>query len=260
MKSIGIALFALLLAAPALAEEPVSTTLAQLIAAPQDYAYREVRLVGQVDNCNAWACALCPAEMTNESLDEHQCLEMEFDGYWGEDSRARSSALLGEMFRFATVEIEASFDPCNMVRTRDNRLCLDRVIHLRDAHVRTIFSRKSALDGLVYWSEVETLSPAQGDERHAMWENFYADHAPWEREVRFFVVNPAHEADPDSGILARGLGCVCRQDSCDGHWPTRWFNGFASPANPFVCTKMEKHREGWRILNGGEPAEWGKNL
>lgn len=266
MKTIWIIFFALWLGGSALADEqlPTSVTLNQLIQSPAEYAFKKVRIEGQVDNCNYWACALCPTDMTNETFDENKCLEMEFDSFGDGELGYRTSALLGEAFRFATIEMEAFFDPNCKVRSVDPHkqfVCIDRVIYLKNAHVLAVHSRKSAIDGLVYWGNYEQLSLANDSEGQAMQAVFFVGKG-WLRggEPRFFVVIETDKSNLTSDILARGLGCVCIEESCEGRWPTRWFSGFNSPANPFVCSKMEKYRHGWQVVNKTAPAQWDTSL
>jgi len=65
-----------------------------------------------------------------------------------------------------------------------------------------------------------------------------------------------------SGTDAKGLACVClAEKGCDGRWPTRFFNGFSTPANLFECHKMTTASDGsWHVIEDSQPPQWAITL
>jgi hypothetical protein len=234
--SISILAFAFCAAASA---EPL--TVHQLMRSPDRYADQTVRVTGQVDNCIARSCSLCPAEMTRETFDAHDCFNLSFDGFPdrdGNDARAQMDAA----FRFATVILEAHFDPGCIERGS----CVDREGGLSDARVMQVIARKPAAEGLVSWyREGRLLDPGPEDRRlmTAEWDKLAG--RP-DTGLKLFIVE---DYSLQHGNMREvGLGCVCYAQSCDGTWPAHYFGGFNAPGNPYRCYEMAKFADGWELL------------
>ena len=253
----GIAMMAMVGAA--FADPPVPVTIEQLLQAPAVYADKQVLVRGQLDNCvgRAGRCWLCPEDMTASHFDGNRCLSLAFGdlSHGGEDrSYWRFAMLMAEAFRFADVTIVADFSPPSLAgRIAHNldgveaiEICTDWCTDLGNAMVQSVNGRKSALDGLVTDRVLGGLRAATADEAAAMRVPFDEINflvPVW--EVAFFVVT--NHVNPDPTVEAEGLGCVCKRNSCDGVWPTRWFDGFESPANPFDCYILQKRKNVWRV-------------
>ncbi|HEY1631466.1 MAG TPA: hypothetical protein VGF56_09125 [Rhizomicrobium sp.] len=220
-----LALFALLALSAAASAEPL--TVDQLIAKPDRYAGQDVRVVGQIDNCVARACNLCPEDMTRASFDEEDCVMLVFDG---DDSVRRA---MGEAYRFSDVIVDARFGS-------------ERELALSDARVARVLSRKVASEGLVSAYREGRLIEAERDDARAM-------QAEWDRlglwsgdPVRFFRI--ARYSLQRANASAAGLGCACLRQGCDRYWPTHYFGGFNAPGNPYRCYEMARFDDGWRLL------------
>jgi hypothetical protein len=176
---------------------------------------------------------------------------------------------MGEMYRFASVRLEALFDPNCRVTYKDQEIiCIHRVIDLNDAHVMAVLSRKTSNDGFVGDDEIYPVSPAGPREHDAMRAGFSIDgKATMLKDPEFFLIAPRIKRPGDERWFAlsdhtdaQGLACVCLlEDGCAARWPTRFFNGISSPANPFLCRKMAKSKAGdWRVVvDGAAWPEWG---
>jgi len=240
------------LSAPA-AGAPRKLTLEQLIADPQRYRdgdrMIQVRVRGQLDNCIAHTCLLCPEAMTPERFDRKRCLHTSFAGQDSDDWPAQRAAdLTGQIYRFATITIDAWFDPVCLPGFKPAAYCTgDRAF--REAEVVKVHSRKTARDGLVGHYNFGELIPASELDRAAMLAAFaragFVSHSD-ERPVALVTRG-------DSWILEGrviGLVCACREDGCVDKLPTRHFAGMESPANPFFCRHMQKGADGWAYAAG----------
>lgn len=259
---------ALCCAAPAAAaHRPRPVTIAQLIDDPDRYAMQTVRIRGQVDNCISFTCGLCPETMTRETLDAKQCLPLSFHGFPNEDNydladRATipTAERMEETFRFATVTLDAFFDPTCMTNKdyshtpppKPNQeeivTCSDRGTVLEMARVVTVHSRKSAFDGLVTGYDAGPLGVAEPADAAAMQAAFFSAYRSGaDDEVRAFVLT-SKKGYFDTSFDKQGLVCVCRKEECAGRWPSRYFAGFESPANPFLCRDLAEMKGVWTLL------------
>jgi hypothetical protein len=215
---------------------PISATIAQVLKSPNMYDKKIVRLEGQIDNCFGFTCNLCPEEMTGASFDIKKCLGVSFYGFSGVDR------LMERAFRFAVVKLDARFDPSCL---EDKVICLDRVSELFDARVVEVRSRHSASDGIVSWHDEGNLVPATPIDEQGMKTELDAMGSPPDPALKsgmhYFIL------DDQTGRRKTGLACICREQTCEGRWPTRLFWGFNSIGNPFSCSLMEKFDAGWRI-------------
>lgn len=224
-------------------DAPVSATIDQLIKSPKSYAGKTVRLEGQFDNCIAFNCNLCPIDMTRETFDRKKCLVTDFDEFSGKEVYGAQQPM-EPVFRFATVTMDAGFYPGCIDGTL---LCTDKAVVLSDARVIAVHSRKNALNGLVGGYDFGPLVAADPEDQKQMQSEIdgLPDY-PAKDQTRFFV--NTGENSPNSS--AAGLACVCLAQSCEQQWPTRFFGGFDSAANPFRCWHLEKLPIGWRVVPG----------
>lgn len=241
------AILALILsAAPAAARErPVDATGLQLMTQPRAYNMKLVRLRGRIDQCTRIVCSLCPETATDLVAG---CVgiglgEADEPGEPG-DRRTRVADSLRELYRFTTVTLEGRFDAHCLIRT--DIVCTDGVTMLREVRILKVWKRQTVNDGLVT-GHADPVTPAGQEDAAAMLA-----------AVRPLLAIPDQEEEPpmaafdwDTDLVdgARfGMVCYCREDSCQGRWPTRRPLGFKSPSNPFDCFDLIKDQGGWRPL------------
>ena len=260
-----LAALAVLSVLPAHAE-PLPASIAQLIAGPGRYAMKQVRLHGQIDSCQGFDCNVCPEDMTTSSFDAGKCLSLDFDGFAPQDAsdptmiaRARVGTAMEAAFRYATVTLDALYNPS--CRTHDRYdasgatkpgdrgivVCTDRAPVLLKARVVQVLSRRSVLDGLVT-QKVWTLTDPPAAEADAMIAVARVARASAPNDVMRAFLHPVRsDVDAKTGIAARGLVCVCRRNDCEGRWPTIYAIGFAAAANPFDCRDVIEHDGRWTL-------------
>ena len=251
MRAIWFAVLLLILGdSSVLAEQPLKVTFSDLVQHPDRYNGKTIRIVGQVDNCFGFGCNLCPSDM---KVFGSGCLGLEFSGFTQDMAGRRTSQLMERTFRFATVELEAVFDPAclesyqKMLEAKNPDrvvVCTDRATVLKDARVIEVRARKSALDGLVSGYNFGKIVPAPDGDATPM----LAEISSWRGsnpngQFKAFLIADGSLEDQRRTL---GVACVCAEETCDRRWPTRWFGGFESPANPFVCSFMEKVGGSWR--------------
>jgi hypothetical protein len=230
------------------AAAPRKLTLEQLIADPQRYTdgdnMIQVRVRGQLDNCIGHTCQLCPEDMTPASFDRKRCLHTSFAGQDSDDGPTwRAAELSRQVYRFATITIDAWFDPVCLPGYKPEVYCTgDRAF--REARVVELHSRKTARDGLVGFHLYGELVAAPEADRVAMLAAYaragFVSH--WEDEPVALITPKVHSALEGHVI---GVVCACREPDCADKLPTRHFAGMESPANPFYCRHMEKGPQGW---------------
>lgn len=251
MKRLWIGLALLLIASGAQAVPAV--TIAQLVQQPYRYADQTVRVTGEVDNCvSSFYCALCPPHRV--AGDGQICVGLAFSGFSDDEAGGQTVLLMEETFRFATVEMEAKFEPgClesyqAMERKRHPDVvivCTDNATVLLDARVTKVISRKSVLDGL-QGPHLHDLAAPPDSELKAMEAeaSYWGEKGDTDAHKLFVISAPP----PVETWQAWGVECVCRAGDCAGRWPTRWGDGFDSPANPFACDLMIKKNGVWRLV------------
>ena len=131
---------------------PVLVAISELRSHPDKYSGQTVQIAGKLTECAGWECSICPEEMTSETADSRRCLPLEFrplmkgTGFGGEAVEA--------VFRFASVTIDARFDPACL-----HGPCMDRGTVLLDADVVATRQRRTSRSGL--WLGRRTrLAPA----------------------------------------------------------------------------------------------------
>ena len=232
-----ICAIAMMLLAPAVAAKDAAPIPVQQIAKSPPQDFRHFLIMGQVDSCSGSSCHLCPADMTRENLEWDQCLSLSFDGFSSSTRHVGDvSSLMDRAFRFATVVMEADYDPA----CARQGMCLDRASVIVNARVVQVLSRKTARNGLRYANWGRLVEPGEAD--RAEMNKLISTGRPTAFGIKLFRVQDEEGVDPT------GLACFCTKTDCTQDWPEHYFAGFESPANPFFCTLMEKRAEGWRIF------------
>ncbi len=234
---------------------PVMATIDRLIKSPDKYANKIVRIEGQVDNCEYDSCNLCVVNATEATENLDTCIGIKFEGYTDDAAGLRTSHAMEGVFRFATVILDAKFDPTCIanyqppeIAKKAEIICLDRVTVLYNARVEKVLSRKSALNGIVNFYDYGKLTVPSDNDRKAILAELARWYDPKTLDTFVVFMTPHEPYSPAEG--AGGLACVCVKQSCDGQWPTRWFAGFNSAANPFACSRLREFKDGWRVVPG----------
>jgi hypothetical protein len=214
-------------------------TVEDLVRSPPQ-KLQSIRVLGQVDNCFDFTCNLCPVSMTDREFSHDKCLGLSFEGF---ASGGRSvTSLMDRAFRFATVVLDAQYDPTCVPSPSKEFICTDKASVITHARVIEVRSRKSALDGIVTWYNVGRLVEPSAEDREAMMQKVALQWSPDFKMRVFRIVDPQYIQEKEAG-----LGCVCLEDSCEGRWPARYFYGFESTANPFECLVMVKKSSEWQF-------------
>ena len=247
------------------AAQPTLVTVDQIKTNWQRYDGRLVTVRGQLDNCfngiYGIGCMLCPEQMT--TWEPNDCLSLEFASEVApprvdQQRSMRVVSVQQETYRFATVTVEALLDATWLTDRSGNSVKPDPPLfhdgappNLRDARVLQVHTRKSARDGLGPSGAPLTLASPQ--EREAMLAAFAVVYPPdriYTREAFAIELSQADLQDRQSGdpYIPDGAICMCVTDDCQNLWPTRWFLGMKSPANPFRCWTLQKIDGQWRLL------------
>jgi hypothetical protein len=212
-----------------------------------------VRISGEVNNCTSLTCRICDGPE-----EEDACLGLAFHA----DSHAAGN-LVEELYRFATITIDASIDAACEVGYDADRfsskaeaekpnaegrhvvvICTDRATSVRDARVVSVDARKPASLGRF---DMYKGDPLQEADTYAFQKiETFLSTLPWiddleELQLKLYV-NP----EPWEGASESYYLCECFEDSCEGRWPT--WSGHAdtrSPANPYVCTHISRIGDNW---------------
>ncbi len=247
-KELLLGLVVALLMCPACVAEGAEPIPVEQLAKSPPHEFRQILVLGQVDSCSGFSCNLCPAEMTRDDIKWDQCVSFSFEGFRDFTQRTDVSRLMEEAFRFATVVLEADWDPTCLPNPDPNAkeeiiVCTDRASLITHARTLKVLSRKNARDGIINTDWGALVEPDESD-KAAMTKIIMVGY-PTEKTAKFFQVRDYPYLD--TNLTAIGLGCFCMKASCADDWPQRYFLGFNSPANPFRCIRMEKHPDGWHI-------------
>ncbi len=203
---------------------------------------------GEIDDCDR--CHICDGP-----ADADACLDVGFD----EDS-IRGYRLLSELYRFATVTIEArvdatcklGFDP-DLVRSEKTRdrtvVCIPKIYGFEDARVVAVHARKPATQGRFYKDGIgEVLQRASEEEhraiRSALAETFHFD----EDEQLVTFQNPSDTRKDDQRRYF--IACTCRTEDCAEAWPTMSGQVFApTPSDPYHCRYVDRINGAWVIIS-----------
>ncbi len=240
----------------------VEARIADVIADPERYGGRMLRIRGQVDSCYGYVCSICPEDMTPATADGDKCLRMSFDDFESlEDDRAddvgywrSASRLLEEGFRFSVVTAEGLFDPSCLPTPRHNNLeevviCTDRGTTFRDVRLSRVHRRLTSNHGLDF-SRRGVLAPAPEDVAVPVEVSFRSLERIFDPEPRWrpmAVLQPEDADYPEHGKEA--WACVCRVDDCGGRWPQRKISVLARTVNdPYLCYVALKVEGSWRVF------------
>jgi hypothetical protein len=204
---------------------------------------KTVRLRGQVNNCESLTCSICTS-----AAKEADCLPLSL--YSDPAGRSEIEAL----YRFATITVDArinaacelGYDPANGRKPGELIVCTDRGSAVEEARVVSVDQRRAATEGRFDMYEGEPLQPATAEEGgpiiagwRAQQKQLYPDEGA--REIAVFRVSPEGRFGADAGYRL----CVCRQDSCQGKWPSMSGQLIHSPGNPYECARADQVQAGW---------------
>lgn len=262
--ALAFVVFAVSLSPFAEAAQAPRVTIQELKKNWKRYDGKTVQVHGQFDACNdtfGAGCVLCPEEMTD--FDWNHCLSLSFlrESALQEPSALfASTSLMRELYRFATVTIEARLDSTSLYDENGdavkpelaNAISDGGYPNLAEARVLHVDSRKTARNGLVS-GESDQISAVIPQERDAMMTAFaavYPDEGIFKREVFAVQLSRSSIERRQTGdpYIADGIACVNVSRQTETVWPTRWFMGMKSPANPFRCWGMQKREGAWRVL------------
>lgn len=120
---------------------PAPVAISELRKHPDKYSGQTVRISGKLTECWGWECSICPEAMTSETADAEQCLPLEFRPLMKGTGFGESA--VEAVFRFASVTIDARFDPGCL-----HGGCTDRGTVLLDADVVATTQRRTSQSGL----------------------------------------------------------------------------------------------------------------
>lgn len=249
----------------------IEVGIADVIADPERYGGKILRIRGQVDACYSHTCWICPEEMTSETLDGDKCLRIAFDGFMSEADRvgptdapytAVAWRQVEEIFRFSVLTAEGEFDPSCLTgrpwppeppETPDDKqietiVCTDRATTWRGLQVRAVHRRIPSNEGLVAGRGRGALSPAPegvSTAVNAAYLAYLAElGADWDEPTAVFL--------PELQTFKPGVEearlCVCLKESCETDWPLRDISTWArTPNDPYVCHVALKIDGAWRV-------------
>lgn len=219
---------------------------------------RTIRMRGEVNECMSLTCKIC-----DDPAEEDVCLGLDLFA----DSQA-ASYLVEELYRFATITIDARIDASCEVRydpdvfrsksesdkaaaTQHERqtftVCTDRASSVMDARVIRVDARKAATQGRFDRYTGEALSEASTEQLGHV--KAFLNQLPWHDEdddtqLKLFV-----DPEPlETGIAEQYILCECLEDNCTGRWPTMTHHASTrTPANPYRCAYFTRVGEMWVI-------------
>lgn len=207
----------------------VLATIEQVRARPREFAGKEIRLTGQLNECYHWECSLCPEAMTSTDRNADRCLALSFrplvDGTgFGSDEQE-------SVFRFSSVILTATFDPACW----EEGVCLDRQVVLKDASVVSVIKRRPGVAGL-WKSDTSTLTEIggvrAGELRSAAIRAGYPENPP----IKAFATD---QPDPKIVVCWSPMG-IDEQEP--GAWPTTLESALyaKSTLDFFECNEVRK--------------------
>jgi hypothetical protein len=255
MRAVAAGMAVLLAGQPCAAAQ--RTTVAEVARHIAAFHGRTVQLDGQVNECVSMTCVICTGSMTDKTA---VCLPIDFES---DDVRQhdpvgwRTRRVLEELYRFATVRVEAVVDAtCTLnhdpadhrpAKDRDFIVCADRSEALTSARVLQVLARApaTAVEFDMYLGE--PLREPPDTERAAMLTAAAEARPPAVPgdEVKAFLLGAADAAD--LRVEAQGVVCRCLEEQCAGRWPTMEGHLIRSPANPYQCDAMFKLNGRWRL-------------
>ena len=210
---------------------PLEVTIDQLRANPKEFAGRQVKIAGQLDECYGWECSLCPESMTTEHSDPRRCLPLEFHalipqtGFGSEEQEA--------VLRFADVVLTAKFDPSCWQAP-----CIDRPTVLAAAEVTAVGRRRSSREGL--WLGPHTrLAELTGPIAAKVTAAAYAAGYPKGVPIKVFKI---------AGTSAKFVACWTSLDGKPGSWPDSLEGSYAPGKSDFYRCNLVVETNGEAVL------------
>ncbi len=254
----------------------VEARIADVIADPELYGDRTLRIRGQVDSCYGFVCSICPEEMTPETAEGDKCLRISFDDFMAEADRGRDSDIeyvpspwrdVEALFRFSIVTGEGRFDPSCLTgrpwppephagaASSDDMvpevLCMDRATTWRGVQVRAVHRRLPSNEGLVFGSGKGRLTPASEPVSTSVKSAYrtYLGLIGADEEDALAVFIPEFQDLRPATASEEARLCVCLKESCEGEWPRRDLSTWArTPNDPYVCYVALKTDGVWRVF------------
>lgn len=255
----------------------IEARIADVIASPEQYGGRTLRIRGQLDACHGYVCSICPEEMTPETKDAEKCLRLSFDGFMSDEDRvgpatAAYTPVVGpemeEAFRFSILTAEGEFNPSCLTHRPwppqppvvsqtgepmlDEIVCTDRASTWRGVQVRVVHRRLPSNAGLVFGRDGGRLTPAPDAVSepvtaayHAYLESFGDEQ---DDPLAVFLPEFPLFSDEDEPARDEARLCICLKDSCEGEWPRGEISVRAPTVNdPYVCHVALKVAHVWRV-------------
>ena len=231
---------------PAVGADPPVLSVAYVGAHIGELHGKTVRLRGEVNNCESLTCSIC-----DEGGRDAVCLPLDL---W---SDAAGRGLTEELYRFATVTIDARIDAtCTLGYDPDRGrapskdevvVCTDRSSAVEEARVVRVDRRRSATKGRFDAYEGYSLRRASEGEERPIIQAWAA------QQRRLYPSDQANMAmavfvEAAEGRQAGDAGyrlCVCRIDGCDGAWPSKSGEFVRSPGNPYFCMRVDRYAADW---------------
>ena len=221
----------------------------------QRYDGKTVTLRGWIDECIGWNCNICPKAMLGGTAWD-LCIPIAFarqndPDYW--QKGYYQQVLQRDLYRLATVTVRARFSALCLSDEKGKPvggvICSDGPANLDNARVLAVHARMSASEAAIHETEgVSALAPAPAGQAEEMYAEFKLVLGLMATQKPFAMLAAVPPAAGGTGAPLAGLACVCLDDSCEGRWPTLYFPGLHTPANPFHCWDMRKTASGWRVI------------
>lgn len=216
-----------------------------------------IRMRGEVNNCTSLTCKICDGPSEQDA-----CLGLDLFA----DSRS-ASYLVEELYRFATITIDAridascevNYDPdqfrskvdSDKAAARQERqvvvICTDRASSVMDARVVRVDARKPATQGRFNMYTGEALIEASSEQLGRV--RAFLNQLPWNDEDDNTQLKLFIDSEPlEKGIAEEYIFCECHEDDCTGQWPTMAHHAYTrTPANPYRCAYITRVGEVWVI-------------
>lgn len=243
----------------------VEARIADVIAEPERYGGRTVRIRGQVDACYADLCSICPEELTGAVDAYRRCLVMTFDdleagdyqddgfdwkprGSVGFRTRPNGAGPLEDAFRFSVVTVEGRF---RAAATVDDQLAERVGVRLTGVRVQALHRRIPSNAGVATDRYTARLEPAPTEVTRNVAAAISAYGWPFEPrpgQMIVLVLSSYFQRAVDRDAWA----CTCQIDDCTGRWPERTISVYAPTINnPYSCDMARRDEDGvWRLYLG----------
>lgn len=210
----------------------LETDIKSLRSDPDRYSNKLVQVSGKLTECYAWECSLCPETMTTSTRNSDQCLALEFralmpeTGFGGAEQEA--------LFRFASVTLQARFDPSCWTLP-----CTDRASVLQDAQVQTVSTRRKSVEGL-WINETTAIATAPQQVSARVIAAAYLSGFPKNVPIKVF------QSQGDSRLA---IACWALVGLGAPVWPTTLEGAvYAKTINDlYSCSRLRLQNETWNL-------------